>query len=387
MDQTGADVAVAQASILQREAEVVLWQANVAQAERERERRISLKERGHVSASELDIDFTAVETATAQLTMANASVQNARALARQRQAALSQSELDLERTFIRSPISGTVINRTIEIGQTVAASLQAPELFQIAQDLHEMKVEASVDEADIGRIGEGMDVRFSVDAFPERRFTGGVQQIRRAPDTVANVVTYRVIITASNSDLALLPGMTANVEIVLGSRKDVLTLPNSATRFVPKGGSVAAGPGGGPPDGRAGGPEAMIEQMKTRLSLTADQVAAAEVLMGEMRDKMMQLRNNPDPSAMREGAAKMARNMNGKLRELLNPEQQRAFDEMTAARGQGRDNKRAVVWVLEKGEPTAHRIRVGLADDNLTEVIDGLDEGATVILRASRSGG
>ena len=232
--QNAADVEVAGANIVSRRAELTRATATLRQAQRELARRHSLKERGHVSESELDADITAVETAAALVQVAKASVTNAEAVLAQREAALAQSELDLERTFIRSPVDGTVINRTIELGQTVAASFSAPELFAIGQDLHQMKVEASIDEADIGRVSEGMQCRFTVDAYPERRFTGRIRQIRKAPNVLQNVVTYKVIITANNADLALLPGMTANVEIVLGRKDEVLRIPNGALRFAPR---------------------------------------------------------------------------------------------------------------------------------------------------------
>ena len=168
--QHQADVAVAKGNIESRKAELQRAEATLGQAERELARRQTLQQRGHVSATELDRDITLVETSQAQVAVAKAAIGNARATLEQRQAAAEQSRLDLERTYIRSPVSGTVINRQVELGQTVAASFSAPELFEIGQDLHRMKVEASVDEADIGRIREGMPCRFTVDAYPERRF-------------------------------------------------------------------------------------------------------------------------------------------------------------------------------------------------------------------------
>ena len=234
VQQNRADVQVAEATIVQRRAELVRAQATLAQAERELARRQPLSDRGHLSAADLDTDRTNVETNRAGVQIAMAAVANAEAALALRRSALQQAELDLERTEIRAPITGTVVYRTIQQGQTVAASLQAPELFQIAEDLHRMKVEASVDEADIGRIREGMPCRFTVDAYPDRAFTRQVTQVRIAPDRLLNVVTYRVIITTDNDDRALLPGMTANVEIVLGNRVGVLRVPNAALRFVPK---------------------------------------------------------------------------------------------------------------------------------------------------------
>ena len=229
--QHQADVAVAKGNIESRKAELQRAEATLGQAERELARRQTLQQRGHVSATELDRDITLVETSQAQVAVAKAAIGNARATLEQRQAASEQSKLDLERTYIRSPVSGTVINRQVELGQTVAASFSAPELFEIGQDLHRMKVEASVDEADIGRIREGMPCRFTVDAYPERRFFGRIQQIRKAPNIVQNVVTYKVIITADNNDLALLPGMTASVQIVLGSKSEVVKVSERGVAF------------------------------------------------------------------------------------------------------------------------------------------------------------
>ncbi|MCZ6644079.1 MAG: efflux RND transporter periplasmic adaptor subunit, partial [Gammaproteobacteria bacterium] len=391
VEQNLADVKVARATILQREADIVRWQATLAQARRELARREALKEKGHISVSELDQDHTTVETADAQLRMAEAALASATAVLEQRKASLSQSELDLERTYIRSPVSGTVINRTIEEGQTVAASMQAPELFQIAQDLHEMKVEASVDEADIGRIKEGMECRFSVDAYPDRQFHGRVQQIRKAPDKVQNVVTYRVIITTNNDDLALLPGMTANVEIVLGSKKNVLQIANAALRYLPKGaepvaGSVGQTAGHGPP-GR-GRPDAIFDRLKEAMDLSRDQESRIDDLSAEMRTKMQALAGSGDRGTMR-GAFQQARqNMNSKVRVILTPEQRKIFDGMMADRRPTREESRAAsVYVLEDGEPTLVSVHIGLADDQSTEVVSGLQEGDAIIVRASRKQG
>jgi HlyD family secretion protein len=141
--------------------------------------------------------------------------------------------VDLERTIIRAPVDGTVILRNVDAGQTVAASLQAPVLFTIAQDLRDMQVEAAIDEADVGRLRVGMLASFAVDAFPRRSFAGEIRQIRKSPQNVQNVVSYTVVISARNPDLALLPGMTANVRIVVEERADVLKVANAALRWRP----------------------------------------------------------------------------------------------------------------------------------------------------------
>jgi len=390
--QNRADVKVARASIAQREAEVLGAAATLAQAERELVRRDSLKERGHVSESELDADLTAVETAQAHLKMAEAAVINSQAVLEQRQAALSQAEVDLERTHIRSPVSGTVINRTVEIGQTVAASLQAPELFLIAQDLHQMKVEASVDEADIGRIAEGLPVRFTVDAYPDRQFGGQVQQIRKAPDRIQNVVTYRVIIAAANDDLALLPGMTASVEVVLGQKQDVLRVPNAALRFTPKSAAGGAAERGGIV--RAD-PTAELARLKSVLALDDGQVEQLEALLAGQQARIREIAMSPrtgngpeDAGASREAFRQARQNMNTSIRALLTAEQARQFDAMhSERRARAAGARPATIWVLEDGQPVARNVLVGLADDEVTELIRGLAEGDSVIVRAVRATG
>ena len=175
-----------------------------------------------------------IETATADLHKAEAELLNARATVAQKEAALTQARVELDRTVIRSPIKGVVIGRDIDEGQTVAASFEAPTLFKIARDLREMEVHGKIDEADIGRIRLGQAATFRVDAFAGRQFGGRVTQIRKAPEVVKNVVTYRVVIATRNTELLLLPGMTALVQIVVRETDEVLTLPNAALRFRPR---------------------------------------------------------------------------------------------------------------------------------------------------------
>jgi HlyD family secretion protein len=176
-----------------------------------------------------------IKTAAAELHKSEAELANAKAVVSQKEAELAQARVELDRTVILSPIDGVVIGRKVDRGQTVAASLQAPTLFTLAQDLREMDVHARVDEADIGRIRVGQNARFRVDAFPRQQFVGHVTQIRRAPEIEKNVVTYTVVLAAPNPQLLLLPGMTAVVDIVVDESNDALKLPNSALRFQPPG--------------------------------------------------------------------------------------------------------------------------------------------------------
>ena len=169
----------------------------------------------------------------AQIRVSKARVASALAAVEQRQALLQQAQADLERTTIRAPVDGTVILRNVDAGQTVAANAQAPALFVIARDMHDMQVEAAVEQTDIGRLKVGQHASFTVDAFPRRSFSGELKQIRKSPRSVQSAVRYTVLISAANPDLALLPGMSANVRIVVAQRDDALKVPNAALRFSP----------------------------------------------------------------------------------------------------------------------------------------------------------
>ena len=179
------------------------------------------------------ISFEEMESAEVSYFNAQADLKSTEARLEQAQSQLDSSKVDLTYTVIRSPIDGVVINRNVNIGQTVAASLQAPVLFQIANDLSKMQVECIVDEADIGRVKEGQKVRFGVDAFPDDEFEGIVSQVRYSPVVQQNVVTYTTIVAVENPELKLMPGMTATISIVTGEARNVLLIPNSALRFAP----------------------------------------------------------------------------------------------------------------------------------------------------------
>ncbi len=211
------------------------------------------------SKAQEQAQVSTVRAAEAQLRVAEAMLQNAVAQVAQNEAAQRQAQVDLDHTYIRAPVDGVVVGRTVDVGQTVAASLQAPTLFTIAQDLRNMQVDTNVDEADVGRVKVGQVTSFTVDSFPARTFTGEVVQIRKAPLVVQNVVTYDVVVSAKNPDQRLLPGMTANVRIVIDQKEGVLQVPNAALRFRPPGVEATererparpSGPGGG--GGRGGG--------------------------------------------------------------------------------------------------------------------------------------
>lgn len=238
--QSRADLEVASSNVIVQRAAIDRAKANLRKARLEYERAEPLAKAGTLSASDFDTALASFESAKADLTMAEAQLQNALANQKQRQASLESAEIDLERTNIRSPIDGVVIERAVDQGQTVAASFSAPVLFRIAQDLTKIQIEANVDEADIGNVVEGNKASFTVDAYPDLEFDGRVEQVRLAPNETNNVVTYTVIITADNPDLKLLPGMTAIVEIITGQVEDTLRVSNDALRFKPAPGSELA---------------------------------------------------------------------------------------------------------------------------------------------------
>jgi HlyD family secretion protein len=202
-------------------------------AYKEYQRKAGLEKAAAISTLDVDTTRAKMVTAESELNAAHADESVQKAAIEEAEAALLQAQINLARTVIRSPIPGIVINRAVELGQTVAVSMQAPTLFTITRDLSQMHVDAVVDEADIGRVRLGQAVEFSVAAYPNRTFNGQVIEIHRAPKIVQNVVAYTVVIRAENHDLALLPGMTAIVRIITTKRPHVIVVPNAALRFQP----------------------------------------------------------------------------------------------------------------------------------------------------------
>jgi len=251
------DPALFQTAVSQAEANVTAARANVLRlqvtaedAERQAKRASEVFEQRLISETERD---NAVATARA----ARASVEQAKGQLAQAEAQLEQARTNLRYTDIISPTDGVVISRSVNEGQTVAASLQAPVIFTIAQDLRKMEVHTNVAESDIGRLKPGMHVSFTVDAYPGEPFRGSIRDIRNAPQVVQNVVTYDAVIDVSNDDLKLKPGMTATVSVVTDRRRDVLAVPNAALRFRPEGpgGPQPRGPGAAQASGAGGARE------------------------------------------------------------------------------------------------------------------------------------
>lgn len=390
--QAEADLAVAKAALLNQQA--VLQKAHAVDelAVRNVERQTGLAAKGHSAQAALDAAVRDAAVAKADIAVAEAQIESARATIKQREAALDQARIDLERTEIRSRIEGTVISRMVDPGQTVAASLQAPELFKIAQDLSRIRIEAEVNEADVGMVAEGNSATFTVDAYPDRQFDGRVTQVRLSATEISSVVTYTVIIEAENEGRRLFPGMTANVIILSAERDGVLRVANDAFRFRPRPGTVPGVAAGGGPRGSGGGGDRsgrLVERLKADLSLTEEQEA-------QVRDVMQALGREMQAAAPQGGIAIGSRGPGGgggafrqrataRIEQVLAPtlsdEQRIAFQRWK----DGRENARfATIWVLGRnGQPEQRAIRTGMADDQFTEVLGGdISEGDAVIVRA-----
>jgi len=355
-------------------------QVSLLNAQRDLDRTRELVSKNFVSPAELD-------TKQAAFDLARADVKNSSAVVAQREASLASARVDLARTEIRAPVDGVVIKRSVDVGQTVAASLQAPELFIIARDLRDMQVETSIDEADVGRMRVGQRATFTVDAFPGRTFNGEVRQVRKSAQTVQNVVTYTVLVSAANPDGQLMPSMTANVRIVTDTRESVLKISNAALRFRPPGESAAPGENKAAaeaaPSGGAGGGQLqqLRQRLLTELKLDEAQQARLQEIFEQARGRFTSLRELPE-EARTKAAATVRAEMRAAIEEILKPEQKPRYAEIVAeAAGRGSPAARGRIWVLADGKPRAIDVRTGLTDGAATEITgSGIEEGLEVIV-------
>ena len=395
-----ADLAQAKASVMMQEASLEQLRADLSGAkagfkevEQDLERQQALFNRQAVSASVVDRALASRDQAAARIESLLAQIkrQKAQMLISEAQllariAGLRERKTELDNTIIRSPVEGIVINRSVDPGQTVAASLQAPILFTIAQDLTQVNLEVSIDEADIGRIREGQKVRFTVDAYPERIYSGSVYQIRKQPVETSNVVTYVIIVSSRNDDDSLLPGMTANVELVIGDRADTLQIPSSALRYRPRGIEVSANddPGGSQRQRGGGGTRAMMRQINEQLELTKEQQSSATAISREMSDAIRGLQSSGMSSDEIGSAIRGLREqMQQRLEVILTAEQREKYRQLMAGASASR-GARAVAWVMGSDGPEVVSIMIGISDGNKTEIISGeISDGDQVILGES----
>jgi HlyD family secretion protein len=417
-----ADMLVQKATVGSQEVQLSNAQVSLDQAQRDYDRARQLADKGLISTNDLEKARNAFEQAQNNVKIAQANLNNARAQTVKVRANLDQARIDLSRTEIRSPVDGVVVARKVDPGQTVAAQMQAPTLFQIAQDLSLIQIETLVDEADIGSIREEASATFTVDAYPERSFRGRVAQVRINGVATQNVVTYSVMVQAENRDHVLLPGMTANVKIITNRREQVLRVAGSALRFKPaksgdsatlfgatgstggarRGGQSGGYSGGfpsGPPGGtatvRSGGSSdrtivEMTPEVMKQLGLDAKQQAAVKEALQKVAERaraQSQTSSNPLGGGMPNFRAMFGSNdaalnrqrVENALGGILSDEQMQKY----LAMGSNQSVRPGTVYVLDKsGKPTPRPVKIGLADDSYTEILEGLKEGDEIVVRA-----
>jgi len=392
------DPAPFQAQVTQARASLAQAQAQLAVANADYARYQTLEQRGFASTQLMQQQRAARDTARAAVSSAQAQVTSA--------------QTNLDRSVITAPISGTVVDRQVNVGQSVAASLQAPTLFIIAQDLSNLQANITVDEADIGDVREGQNVRFTVDAFPDRDFEGRVSQVRQQGASDQGVVTYTVVVSAPNPDHALLPGMTANAEIVIEERDNVLRVPNTALRFTPADDQLAArgralagnrggatqganasggqggfqrGQGGGNSQGRG---QRGVAQITQALELTPAQQETARTAFQAAMASMPQGGGasagggdgQSGGGARRAAMRQMREQVLRALEPSLSAHQRELLTQMRASQGQRREVRTpAVVWVLRNNRPEPVQVVLGMADNTYTLVYSGLSVGDQVI--------
>jgi len=407
VEKARADVANAHAALAVAKAQTAKAQVAVLDGRRDLGRKRDLKQKGFIAQADEDSAQAAydsalaqaestkaqedaqasmIRSAEAQMRVAAALLQTAAANVGQQEAALRQAQVDLDHTEIRAPVDGVVVSRTVDVGQTVAASLQAPTLFTIAQDLTQMQVDTNVDEADVGRIRVGLRATFTVDAFRGQTFSGEVMQVRKAPQTVQNVVTYNVVVSARNPEGRLLPGMTANVRLVVDQKDSVLKVPSAALRYRPPGKAAEAVPAtGAGPSGGQGTPPSM-EQIRDRLvkslGLTDEQQKKLEPILQEARDKFRALMmRNPTEGERRIEGQKIREASREQIRAILTPDQRGKYDQQVAEQAGARAGSSGRVFLLgPDGKPAAVTVRLGISDGNFTEIVAGeLKDGQDVI--------
>ncbi len=394
IEQGNAQVASAQAQLRQA-------QASLRNAKLDYDRKASLGGQQLVAKSDVDLARAALEQAQAQVNAAQAQI-------RQQTASTQTTRVNLNRTVIRSPVDGVILTRTIEPGQTVAASLQAPELFTIAEDLSKMKIELAVDESDIGQVRNGQAVTFTADAFPNRQFRGIVDQVRMSATTTSNVVTYPVVVTVDNSDGTLLPGLTVNAEIEVSKRSDVLKVANAALRYKPANeddgaaaGAAQAGPRGG--GGSGAGSSGIIDDLSrtaTGLGLDAKQQAAFDAAAEAIKQRQAARQAAPRPQGnalfgggrgFGGGGGGGGGQMQAQMRQRMMDRFQQDFAPFRATLTDAQRTQwdsavsalvgatRAAVYKLVDGKPQKTMVRIGASDGTDTEISGDVKAGDALV--------
>jgi len=401
-----ADIATARSNVESSKANVLKAKVSVDDTNRSLKRSLELFQKNLIAASDRDTAQTNYDSAVAlleaaraqekasdaQLDAAKAKLEAARAQIKQSEAELELAQVNLDHTRIMAPVTGIVIARNVDVGQTVAASLQAPTLFTIAQDLTEMQVDTNVSEADVGRVAIGQESTFTVDAFPNLTFQGKVFDIRNAPVTIQNVVTYDVVILVKNPEFKLRPGMTANASILVARKDDALKIPNAALRFRPDFAKREAAPsqkGSAPapsPSPSAASPEQILERLKAELKLTLEQQASISRILKEAQAEIQAARKAGGPEEAKAKAKELRTGNRIKIRSLLTEGQKKKYDQMDQRpdTSQGPSPVYKVWTPAPEGRPVPVEITTGISDGSFTEVASGaLKEGQEIIVEAT----
>lgn len=351
------DQEILKSKVEQNEASYQSRQASVEQAKVTLENAKKKWERTQDLFSRELVSFEEKENAEANFIGAKVGLQQAEASLAQQKAALEQSKVDMSYAVIRSPIDGTVITRKVNVGQTVISSMNPPVLFQVASDLTKMQVKCAVDEADIGRVQESQKVRFSVDAFQGEVFNGEILQVRNSPTTSQNVVTYEVIINASNPEKKLRPGMTATVSIITGEARGVIKIPNAALRFTPNLPKEEM--------------DKLLEEL--RASMQAKRGADGQPQPAGEQPEAVQPQTGGQQPAGAQVQVPLGRRPNFAQ---MTPEQRQQFAQSRARRSSSQ------VWILEAdGKIRPVPVRTGVTDNSFTALVGGnLEEGMMIIL-------
>ena len=416
LDQARAQLSLGRAQLLEKQKDILAAQANVDSAaakldsakaslremKLQYERIAKLRKTKTVAQSAFDeilakrdnarsaveVARATVQTAKAQLQRVRAQEKGARALIAERQATLTLAEIKLNYCTIRSPINGTVIERAVDVGQTVAASLQSPVLFTIAEDLKNMQLEVDVSEADIGQIKALQDVEFTVDAFLDKKFGAEVRQVRNSPTNIQNVVTYKVVADVSNEAGLLRPGMTANVTIIVAQKDGILKVPNAALRFRPPGQikETKAAP-------RSIKERPLYINTVKKLELNDEQAGEFETIIGVAGEKLKATLQDAESDedkrmAFRSFFTQVYTRLSAILTETQRIKLQDVVRELKASRGKNKGRPAQVYIVDPDGIPKSVKILIGVSNDTETEVMEGvLKDSDSVIVGLSSLAG
>ena len=367
----------AEADILVQDATINRAKVNLDQLIKVYERQSGLFAQEAVSKARLEEAERAVGVAEADMKLAEARLVSAEATIEQTKAQIRNAQADVKKTVIRSPIDGVIIDRKIDPGQTVQASFSAPELFVIAGDLSLMRVEAQIVESDVAGLNKGDAVKFTVDAYPDITFKGSVEQLRYMSATQNNIVTYMAVVSVKNEDGILLPGMTANLEIVADIRPDVARLPVSTERFRPNPDQIAKWQDAEAQAGESG----LLDQVYDRLSragLGSDKVDQVRDVLEQASQPLVDIINDPEKSFMHTPMKIRLSDMTGNiLKSQLTPEELSGYNNLLASEKNIRVGE---LWVLTSGDKMKKvPVKFGLSDSAFVELVSGLSEDAKVV--------